>query len=120
EESVAAVAFVAAIVCIGLAEAAVRAGRCYRFGVEEALAVGAVVLCAVGAALLISQHAGPRSSAQAGALMAGTAGGFALFARFGLVYAAVGAMACVALVPFVLDMPPLLQHAVAAAALAAI
>jgi hypothetical protein len=45
---------IAALVCIGLAEHLVDAFRLYRFGVEEALAVMAVVLVAGSAAALTS------------------------------------------------------------------
>ena len=52
-------------------------------------------------------------------LLAAAAGGLGIYWRFGYVYAAIGAIACVAAVPFQLDLTDTLQHSLAAAALAA-
>ena len=60
EERVAAVACVAGLVCLGLSEFLVGAFRCYRFGVEEALAVNAVVLLCISGYCDLLQHAGVR------------------------------------------------------------
>ena len=100
--------------CIALAEWIVRATRCHRFGVEEALAVGAVVLLAIGGALTWSHQAAFHGQPEVAALTVGALGGFALYLRFGFVYAAVGAMACLACLPFRVGLPAALQHAIPA------
>jgi hypothetical protein len=99
--SVAVLSGVAALVCIALAEVLVGWFRCYRFGVEEALAAGAVVLLSVCGALLASDppYGQFGETSKNVALLIGAAGGFGLYRRFGFVYAAVGAMACAALIP---------------------
>jgi hypothetical protein len=114
EQSIAWVCFVAALTCVALAEWIVRATRCHRFGVEEALAVGAVVLLAIGGALTWSHQAAFHGQPEVAALTVGALGGFALYLRFGFVYAAVGAMACLACLPFRVDLPAALQHAIPA------
>ena len=48
-------------------------------------------------------------------LLIGAAGGFGLYRRFGFVYAALGAVACAAAVPFQIDLPASLQRLLAAA-----
>ncbi|MEP7116400.1 MAG: hypothetical protein ABI880_02390 [Acidobacteriota bacterium] len=97
-------AFSVGVVCVGAAVvfgwfAAWLARRYafYRFGVEEANAVAAIVLATVGAALMTS-------SGDDGMVVAGvTAGGVAALAAyrwFGFLYAAVAAIACAAALPF--------------------
>ena len=108
---------VAAVACAGLAELLVGQFRFYRFGVEEALAVSAVVLLAfsgVGIADTFEVAQSVRSSLVV-ALIIGAAGGFGVYRRFGFVYAAVGGMACAALVPFQLDLSAMMRHVLAAA-----
>jgi nitroreductase len=108
-----------AVVCLGLAHYLVVRQRFYRFGVEEALAVESVVLIAFSAATLIYAP-GFSNAWLVTLLVAGAVGGFCIYWRFGYVYAAIGALACVAGVPFLLDVTKAQQHALAAAALAAI
>jgi hypothetical protein len=122
EVPTAAVTAVAALACIGLAEYLVREFRLYRFGVEEALAAAAVVLLGVsGAALTSWLNVGPRGGLPAvAAALIGAGGGLGLYLRFGFVYAALGAMACVAAVPFQLDLPVAVQRVLAGLAIACV
>jgi hypothetical protein len=90
-----------ALACVALEELLVGRLRLYRFGIEEACAVGAAVLVAAGTGLAAEPFAGGSADRQIMvALTAGAAAGFLVFGRFGYVYAAVAAMACAALVPF--------------------
>jgi hypothetical protein len=99
-----------ALACIGAADVLAGTYRCYRFGVEEALAVASVVLlCIAGAAL------SPSGWSEIVALGLGAAGGLALYRRFGFVYAALAAAVCVAAIPFQYDLPAALQRLAAAA-----
>jgi hypothetical protein len=83
---IATVTGLAALVCIGLAEYLVYAFRCYRFGVEEALAVSAVLLLSIaGGELTSSFHLDPRGMPATVALLVGAAGGVGLYRRFGFV-----------------------------------
>jgi hypothetical protein len=122
EVPIAAVAGVAALVCIGLAEVLAGRLRFYRFGVEEALAVAAVLLLSFTGAELAS---GPphrlfgEVSAIVG-LLVGAAGGFGIYRRYGFVYAAVGSAVCAASIPFQLDLSAATRHLLAAAILASV
>ena len=92
------VCIVAAVVYFGLAELLVGLFRLYRFGVEEALASGAAVLLAIGAALIA-----PVESDYVRAFIAlatGAIGAGLLYARLGYLYAAGGAIICAASIPF--------------------
>ena len=119
---VAMVAAAAAVVCFGLAEAAITRFRLDRFGVEEALAVASVLLLGVAASALTSTWRPWRSGdvSLAAGLLIGAAGGLFLYQRFGFVYAAAGAMACAGLIPFQLHLPPTVQHLLAAVILASL
>src|SRR5213593_3028870 len=77
----------AAALCFGLAELLVAKFRVYRFGVEEALAVGAVALVIAAVAQMMSNA--NIDSILATALAIGSAGGLLLYLRFGFVYAGV-------------------------------
>jgi hypothetical protein len=119
-----------AVVCFGLAQYLVVRQRVYRFGVEEALAVGSVALIAFSAAAFIYSQGWRYGDPQEGwrygdlrlaaALLAAAAGGLGIYWRFGYVYAAIGAIACVAAVPFQIAMTETMQHALAASVLAAL
>jgi hypothetical protein len=118
----AVVSSISAVVCLGLAHYVVVRGRFYRFGVEEALAVTAVALMAIAAYTFTYAHnieGLGRDAPTVAALLAGAAGGLGVYWRFGYVYAAIGAIACAAVVPFQLDLASSSQHALAAAVLAA-
>jgi hypothetical protein len=115
----ATIAFVLALLCIGLAELLAGRFRFYRFGVEEALAVAAVFLLGFAAAELAAenQYALFRTASRVSGLTVCTAGGFWLYRRFGFVYAAIGSIACAAAIPFQLELQQTMMRAVAAAAL---
>ena len=119
--SIAAITGFAALPCIGLAEYLVLKFRCYRFGVEEALAAAAVVLLSIaGGELTSSFHVEVQGMPAIVALLIGTAGGFGLYRRFGFVYAAYGSIVCAAAIPFQLDLSATTQRILAAAAIASV
>ena len=122
EIPIAAVTCMSALACIALAEALITRYRFYRFGVEEALAVAAVVLLGVSAAAVTASfHVGRNGDLPAAAgLLIAAAGGFGIYRRYGFVYAAVGAMACAAAIPFLLRLSATTRHVVAAATLASV
>lgn len=92
---------------VALAEVLIGSLRLYRFGIEEACAVGAAVLAAAGCGLAAEPFANGVVERQIiVALAVGAAAGFVLFRRFGYVYTAVAAMACAAVVPFQLGGSP--------------
>jgi hypothetical protein len=110
---------IAALACIGAAEYLVLKFRCYRFGIEEALAVGAIVLLGISAGETTSWfHSEIQGLPVAVALGVGVAGGLGLYRRFGFVYAALGSMVCAAAIPFQLDLSAASQRALAAAVIA--
>lgn len=118
---IAAITGFAALACIGLAEYLVHEFRCYRFGVEEALAVAAVVLLSIaGGELTSSFHLAPRGMPATVALLVGAAGGFGLYRRFGFVYAACGGIVCAAAIPFQLDLSAATHRLLAAATIASV
>ena len=106
---------VAAALCFGLAEFLVAKFRVYGFGVEEALAVGAVVLVIAAVAQAVSNV--KIESLLAMALALGAVGGLLLYFRFGFVYAGVIAITCAAMVPFPLVHSVVGRHLLAAAIL---
>jgi hypothetical protein len=100
--------------CAVVADRIVARQRVYRFGVEEALAMAAVVLLGLGAGVLAS------SNKSAAGLTVAAAIAFLVYRRLGPVYAAVVAMCCAAAIPLRLDLAEWIQRLVAAAALAAV
>src|SRR2546427_1705075 len=112
----------AAALCFGLAECLVAKFRAYRFGVEEALGVGAVVLVIAAVAQMMSNanidsvlmSNANIDSVLAMALALGAIGGLLLYLRFGFVYAGVIAIACAAMIPFPLVHPVVARHLLAA------
>jgi hypothetical protein len=103
EESFAALTAIAAIVCIVLAEALVGRFRLYRFGVEEMLAGMAVVLLSISVTLFLMPSAGGSESFFALGLAVAAAGAFAVYRRFGFVWAAIGSMCAATTIPFPLS-----------------
>jgi len=94
--------------------------RLYRFGVEEACAVGAAVLMAAGSALAAAPDWTALTSSDRFvflALFAGSAAALAAWCRYGYVYAAVGALLCASLAPFQLPLADMVQRLLAAALL---
>ena len=119
--AIAAITGLSALASIGLAEYVVLRFRCYRFGVEEALAVAAVVLLSIaGGELTSSFHVEVRGMPAIVALLIGSAGGFGLYRRFGFVYAACGGIVCAAAIPFQLDLSAATQRVLAAATIASV
>jgi len=108
---------IAAIVCAALAEYLIAAFHVYRYGVEEALVVAAAVLIAVA----VDQEARAIALPHYRVLttLVGSASGFAVYRRFGLVYAAVAAMICAAVMPLGLEVGETAQRTAAAAILGA-
>jgi hypothetical protein len=108
-----------ALTCIGLAELLAARFRFYRFGVEEALVVAALLLLAFAAAELAAgaEYRLFRTASRIAGLTVAAAGGFVSYRRFGFVYAAIGSMACAALIPFQMDLPPAARCSLAAVTL---
>jgi hypothetical protein len=122
EASAGAVCLVGAGVSWALAELLVSRFRVYRFGIEEACAAGAIVLLAVGTALVTAplvKGAGSVERQLLIALLAAAGAGFAVYRRFGYVHAAMASMACAGLAPFALDASPAVERSIAAFVLAA-
>jgi hypothetical protein len=119
----AAVAGIGAIACIGLADYLILTYRLYRFGVEEALAVAAVVLSAISVSNLTyltwSLYPGGVHPDVVVSLFF-AAGGLGLYLRYGFLYAAIGGIACMAAVPFQFDLRAGVQRVLAAAAIAVV
>jgi len=93
--------------------------RVYRFGVERASAASAAVLVAGGSGLIAGSSLGVAYGDRQtfAALIVGSAAAFAVYTRYGYVYAAVGAMLCASLAPFQLHLPDTVQRLLAAAIL---
>ena len=108
--AIAALTGLSGLACIGAADVLASRYRCYRFGIEEAFAVASVgLLCIAGGTL------SPSGWREIVALLLGAAGGFALYRRFGFVYAALAGALCIAAVPFQYDLPAAIQRVAAAA-----
>jgi hypothetical protein len=76
--------------------------RLYRYGIEEAFIVISVVLISLGVSQIFGEQG--RWSSFTGFLVA-SLGGLAVYYRFGFVYAAVGAIAAFAALPFQFHLP---------------
>jgi hypothetical protein len=96
---------VSAAICYSLAEYVVRRFRLYRFGIEEALAMSAVLLLGIGTLAAID-HFGRGGSQRmfAAALGTAAAGALGVYLRFGYLYAALGFVASLAALPFQFDL----------------
>jgi hypothetical protein len=94
--------FAAAVVCYGLSEYVIRRFRVYRFGVEEGLAVCAVLLATAGAMVVTDTIRGsrPLELPIIAGLIVGAVGALAIYGRFGYLYAALASMLCAAALPF--------------------
>jgi hypothetical protein len=109
---------IAAVLSFALAEILIGEFRLYRFGVEEALAVAAVVLLVIATGGMFERA--DFESIAAAMLTAGAIGSLGLYLRFGFVYAGIAAIACTAMIPFPLLHSPMTQRGFAAAILACI
>jgi uncharacterized membrane protein YgcG len=115
-----AICVVAAAACAAVAELLAGRFRLYRFGIEEACAVGGAVLVAAGCGLAAERLPAAGTDPQLlVALVAGATAAFALYRRFGYVYAAIAAMICAGLAPFELDVPLVVRRLLATAILTA-
>src|SRR5215475_8745523 len=94
---------VAAIACLVIAEALIGTFRLYRFGVEEMLAACSVILLSIS----VSEFWTSGESSVVAALVTSSAGGLAVYRRFGFVWAAFAGMCCAAAIPFQLARLPL-------------
>ena len=94
---------VASVACLVVAEALVGTFRLYRFGVEEMLAACSVILLSIS----VSEFWTSGESSVIAALVTSSAGGFALYRRFGFVWAALAGMCCAAAIPFQFARMPL-------------
>ena len=120
DRSAAVLVLMAGAGCVVGADRLVVRYRLYRHGIEEALAISGVVLMSLGIGLLISTSHFSWVAAMVGALATGAAGGFGVYLWFGLRYAAVAAMVCVAFIPLQMRLPVFIGLLVASAALAGI
>ena len=118
--SMAVLAAVAAGACFNLAQVLVVRQRFYRFGVEEALALGSVVLIGVSAGFFSDwlNLFERRGGSMVPGLLVAAAGFLGIYRRFGYVHAAIGAMAAVAAAPFQVHASETVERALAAASLA--
>jgi hypothetical protein len=97
-----ATCFISAAICYGLAEYVVRRFRVYRFGVEEALAICAVVLLSIGA-VAVTERIGSGWTLEVtfiDALAAAAIGAACVYWRFGYLYAGIAFIICIAVMPF--------------------
>ena len=101
EVAVSIAAALLGVAAFGAATAIVRRFRLYRYGVEEALALGAVGLWGFSAGLLASETVGANADGPAWfvAMAAIAAGCATAYRRFGFQYCAVGAVYATALLP---------------------
>jgi hypothetical protein len=109
--SEAAVCVIAAILCLGAAEFLIRSFRFYRFGVEEAVAIAAVVLLSLGTAFATSGLEGDELVAP---LATGALGALFIYMRYGYLYAAIASILCVAAIPFPMHLPAEVKRLIAA------
>jgi hypothetical protein len=98
----ATVCVIAATLCLGAAEFLIRNFRFYRFGVEEAVAIAAVVLLGLAAAFATS---GSEPDELVAPLAIGVLGGLFIYLRYGYLYAALGSIGCAAAIPFAMHVP---------------
>jgi hypothetical protein len=105
EKAAGALFLMAAGGCAVVAELLIGRFGLYRFGVEEACAAGAAVLVATGTALIAGSASWGTGDRQLFvALITGSAAAFAVYRRFGYVYAACVAMLCLGFAPFQIDL----------------
>ena len=102
-------ALIAALASVALSQMLVRRYRLYHFGIEEAAAIAAVAFAAVFAGTVIGS-----SFSTIAAFAAASAGAFALFQRFGYVYAGVAATLLAPMIVFDLEQSDTLRRLLAA------
>jgi len=100
--------------CAVMAEWLVSKVRLYRFGIEEALAMAAVVFMGRGASLFVDErHMTVGLSVAAFVALI-------VYLRLGLIYSAVVAMCCASAIPFQFDRADWVRRLIAAATLGAV
>ena len=99
----ATICIVAAMACYGLAEILINESHVYRYGVEEALGVMAVVFLMIAAGMFV-ERSSDRSLFSL-VLSVGAVASLILYCRLGFLYAGCIAIACAALLPFPLVEP---------------
>jgi hypothetical protein len=104
---------VAAVGCFFAAQMLIGMFGLYRFGVEEMLAACSVILLSIA----VSQFWTSWESSVSVALVTSAAGGFAVYRRFGFVWAAFAGMCCAAAIPFQFGTLPLSAARVLSAAI---
>jgi hypothetical protein len=111
--SIAVLCVSAGAACAATADYLVGAFRLYRHGVEEGLAIAAVLLAAVGVAEALG--ASPYFVWWRVWLIVASIAAFAVYLRFGFVYAAVGALIFAAAIPFQFQLANAVERMLAAA-----
>jgi len=116
DEASATICLVGAAASFGLAEYLIGRFRLYRFGIEEAAAAAGVTFVMVGATILVStQHAVTGSEfASLIGLIVGSTAAFAIYVRYGYIYAAIASMFLMSLAPFQTRLPQVTHRFVSA------
>lgn len=96
EDVLKVLALVGAVSCFAGAQLMVTRYRLYHFGVEEAVAIASLVFVVIFAGTILRKN----DFSTLAALVAGAAGAYALFLRFGYVYAGIGATVLAPMVIF--------------------
>ena len=104
DSTVAWTAMVAGVTYFMLAQFLVFRFHLYRFGVEEAFAVWAIVLAGFGTGFLVSSSGSHGDAPALAALVTAAGASAAVYWRFGYLYAAFAAVACAAAAAFNLDL----------------
>jgi hypothetical protein len=120
ESGAAVMCAVAGVLAFWLAGYLVDRFKLYRFGIEEAAAVMAIGLMGGAAALGVAAMSRDSAAIIAAGLIAAAAVALAVFFRFGYLYAAIAAAACVSGLPFVFGDSEIIQRMVSMTILAAI
>jgi hypothetical protein len=92
----------ASVGCFLLAEFLIEDHRLYRFGIEEAAAIGSAFLLSVAAGLFTIElrGSGLGQAPLIVGLIVGSGSAFVIYLRFGFVYAAIASMICLSAMPF--------------------
>jgi hypothetical protein len=100
--------------CAVMAQWLVSKVRLYRFGIEEALAMAAVVFMGRGASLFVDERHMTVGLSVAAFIA------LVVYLRLGLIYSAVVAMCCASAIPFQFDLADWVRRLIAAATLGAV
>ncbi len=119
DSAVAWTAIVAGIACFIVAQFLVLKFQLYRFGVEEAFAVWAVMLAGFGVGFLVSSGGTNGDSPALAAFLTAAVASAVVYWRFGYLYAAFAAVASGAFAAFFLGLPMAAARTVSASILLA-